>query len=108
MIDIVKAMEPKSSVDSDGIITVLLKKIIYEISVPLSHIYSLSISNGVFPKLLKNARVIPIFKAGNQHYPDNYRPISLLSGLSKILEKAIATQLINHLDANNILYNRVE
>ena len=104
IVDIVKAMEPKSSIDSDGISTMLLKKIIYEISIPLSHIYSLSMSNGSFPSSLKTARVIPIHKTGNPNCPDNYRPISLLSSLSKILEKCIATQLINHLESNNILY----
>ncbi len=104
VIDIVKAMESKSSVDCDGISTSLLKKIINEISIPLAHVFNLSIQCGIFPTKLKTARVVPIFKSGNPNCTDNYRPISLLSTFSKILEKAIATQLINHLEINNLLY----
>jgi hypothetical protein len=52
----------------------------------------------------KKSRVVPIFKAGNRFSCDNYRPISLLSTLSKVLEKMVSVQLVNHLDRNNILY----
>jgi sarcosine oxidase/L-pipecolate oxidase len=47
---------------------------------------------------------VPIFKAGNVELCDNYRPIALLSTLSKVLEKMVSVQLINHLELNNILY----
>ncbi len=104
IVDIVKLMESKSSVDSDGLSTKLVKQIIYEISTPLAHIFSLSIEKGIFPKRLKTARVIPIFKSGMIELTDNYRPISLLSILSKTLEKVVAIQLVNHLDRNNLLY----
>ena len=90
--------------DCNGISCSLLKKIIHEISVPLSYIFSLSISTGTFPKSLKNARVVPIFKCGNREMTDNYRPISLLNTLSKVLEKAIAIQLVHHFESNNLLY----
>ncbi len=48
--------------------------------------------------------MVPIFKTGNSELCNNYRPISLLSSLSKILEKIITTQLTNHLELNNLLY----
>jgi hypothetical protein len=51
-----------------------------------------------------SCRTVPIFKAGNSDLCDNYRPISLLSPISKILEKLIAIQLTNHLELNNLLY----
>ncbi len=104
IVDIVKTMEAKSSLDSDGLSTCMIKNIINEISTPLAHIFSLSIEQGIFPKRLKSARVVPIFKSGNPELTDNYRPISLLSGLSKILEKLVAIQLVNHLDRNSLLY----
>ena len=51
----------------------------------------------------KIAKVIPIFKSGDKSQMDNYRPISLLSSFSKIMEKIIAARLIEFLDNNNIL-----
>jgi hypothetical protein len=49
------------------------------------------------------AKVIPIYKSGDRQSMDNYRPISLLSNFSKILEKIVAIRLTNFLEANNIL-----
>jgi hypothetical protein len=48
--------------------------------------------------------VVPIFKAGNNMDCDNYRPISLLSSVSKILEKIVAEKLVHHLTTNDLLY----
>ena len=74
------------------------------IATPLSHIFNLSLSTGDFPTKLKLCRVIPLFKAGNANECDNYRPISLLSSISKILEKIVAQKLVNHLTSNDLLY----
>jgi hypothetical protein len=54
--------------------------------------------------MLKQCRVIPIFKAGNHLECDNYRPISLLSSVSKILEKIVSEKLLYHLTSNDLLY----
>ena len=53
---------------------------------------------------LKSAPCIPVFKAGDNTNCDNYRPISLLSSISKILEKFVALSLVSHLEDNNLLY----
>ena len=103
--DIIKSLQAKGSTDSDGISTKLLKCISTEVSTPLAHIFNLSIQNGVFPSRLKKSRTVPIFKAGDPNSCDNYRPISLLSNFSKILEKIVSVQLVNHLDRNDILYD---
>jgi hypothetical protein len=104
IIDIVKSFDSKSSVDIDGLSLKFLKSIIHEISVPLAHIFKLSLENGVFPDKLKYSRVVPIFKTGDARLCDNYRPISLVSSLSKILEKIVAVRLTNHLQLNDLLY----
>jgi len=59
---------------------------------------------GTFPNKLKKSRTVPVFKAGATTSCDNYRPIALLSTLSKILEKIVCNSLTSHLDSNNILY----
>ena len=105
IVDIISAMDSKSSTDANGISAKILKTIKYQISEPLSHLFSLSISTGVFPSKLKTSKTIPIFKAGDHTSCDNYRPISLLSSLSKILEKIVANSLVNHLEINNLLYD---
>ncbi len=102
--DLVKEMTSKNSNDLDGISSSLLKKIAYEISVPLSHIFSLSLSTGIFPEQLKTSRVVPIFKSGDITNVDNYRPISLVKTFSKVLEKLVCTKLINHLELNNLIF----
>ena len=82
----------------------MLKFIVEAVAVPLSHIFNLSLQTGKFPSMLKKSRVIPIFKSGCNLDCDNYRPISLLSSLSKILEKIVAKKLLTHLTTNNLLY----
>jgi hypothetical protein len=82
----------------------MIKLIGPEIAPPLAHIFNLSLATGNFPTSLKQCRVIPIFKAGDHLECDNYRPISLLSSISKILEKIVAEKLLYHLTENDLLY----
>ena len=58
-----------------------------------------------FPSTFKTAKVFPIFKSGNKHLVQNYRPISLLPCLSKVLEKLIKSRLLKFLTKHTILYD---
>ena len=60
---------------------------------------------GFFPSTFKIAKVVPIFKSGNNHLDQNYRPISLLSCLSKVLEKLIKSRLLKFLTKHEILHD---
>ena len=60
---------------------------------------------GVFPSLLKTAKVIPVFKKDSKLDYSNYRPISLLSNIEKILEKLMCKRLHTFLNKNNVIYN---
>jgi len=53
---------------------------------------------------MKRAKIIPIFKSGNQHLFNNYRPISLLPAFSKLLEKIISIKLIKYLESQKLIY----
>ena len=64
----------------------ILSKVTDQIVKPLVHIFNLSFSSGIFPSEMKTAKVIPVFKSGNRSDFSNYRPISILSQFSKILE----------------------
>jgi len=103
IVAIIKEMKSKSSTDIDGISMKLLKYVASEISCPLSHIFNLSIQQGIFPKALKQGRVVPIHKGGSTSTCDNYRPIALLSTISKILEKIVSIKLTNHLELNKLI-----
>jgi hypothetical protein len=102
---VISKFQPKTSCDVQGQSTKMIKFISNEISRPLSHVFNLSLSQGVFPEKLKKCRVIPVYKSGDQLDVDNYRLISLLSSISKILEKIVADKLIYHLLSNDLLYN---
>jgi hypothetical protein len=101
---IIKKFQPKQSCDIHGVSTKMIKFIGQEISIPLAHIFNLSLTSGNFPSQLKQCCVIPIFKSGDQLECDNYRPISLLSSISKVLEKVVAEKLVHHLLSNDLLY----
>ena len=73
------------------------------LSFPLALMINHSFSLGIFPKILKTAKVLPIFKKGNAKNISNYRPISLLPSISKIYERAIYNRTILFFDRNNIL-----
>ena len=64
-----------------------------------------SLRDGVFPSQLKTAKVIPLFKKGSRSHVNNYRPVSILTSFSKILEKVVYSQLVLYLNRNNILTN---
>ena len=61
-------------------------------------------NQGVFPKILKIANVIPIRKKGDKLNYDNYRPISLISNMSKIFEKSMDIRLAKFLRKNKLLF----
>jgi len=57
----------------------------------------------VFPNNLKIAKVVPIFKLGDSEIPTNYRPISVLTCLSKIFEKVLYVTLNDYVTKNNLM-----
>jgi hypothetical protein len=68
---VIKQLKPKSSIDANGVSSKMIKFIGDEIANPLSHIFNISLNNGVFPAKLKLCRVIPIFKSGDSLNCDN-------------------------------------
>ena len=81
----------------------ILKDMKSEISVPLSTLINLSFNTGIFPGSLKLARVMPKFKKGDQQDCNNYRPISVLSNISKLIEKLLSNRFYKFLNQNKCL-----
>ena len=104
ILNICKQLKPKMSSGADFISTKLLKQIAHLIITPLHYLINLSLETGFVPKELKIAKIVPVFKDDDCHDFNNYRPISLLSSFSKLLEKIVAKQILRFLHINDILY----
>ncbi len=85
-------LQAKSSSGCDGISSKLLKVIEPVIIKPLTLLINQVLNSGISPDTFKIAKVIPIYKKGDPSLFENYRPISLLPAISKVLEKIIALQ----------------
>ena len=97
-------MKPKVSSGADFISNKLLQQIAPFIITPLHYLINLSLESGYIPRELKLAKVVPIYKDGDKHEFTNYRPISLLSSFSKLIEKIVSRQIVGFLNAHDILY----
>ncbi len=105
-IDLIAAIDRLSSSAScsfDGITSYIVKSGKSELLPVLLYIFNLSIKTKTFPELWKPAKVTPLFKAGDPSDANNYRPISILPTLGKVLERLVHNQLYEYLTANNLL-----
>ena len=75
------------------------------LSKPFTDLCNLSIISGKFPDYCKIANLKPIYKKGFLTEASNYRPISLLSLISKVIEKVIHDQTSVFVNSRNLLYN---
>ena len=82
----------------------MIKCVNINISQPLCHVFNLSLSKGVFPSKLKLARTTPVFKSGDVADVGNYRPISVLPCLSKVLEKIVHTRISMFFEKCHLLF----
>ncbi|XP_065684224.1 uncharacterized protein LOC136096636 [Hydra vulgaris] len=97
-------LQKNKSAGLDEINTNVLKSVFDIIELPLFIIFKLSLKNGDFPDQLKLAKIIPNYKNGDDSLESNYRPISILSCFSKVLERIMYNRIYNFIDKNNILY----
>ena len=88
---------------SDGIPNSLLRLAAPAISQSLAWLFQRSLVLGKLPLQWKTSKVVPVYKKGRRDQPDNYRPISLLPAVSKVLETIVNCQLYEHLQANALL-----
>ena len=74
------------------------------IACPLTHVINLSLIQGVVPDDLKSARVVPLFKKNDKTEVGNYRPVSILTIISKVFERVVYDQVESYLDQKKLLY----
>ena len=102
--NIISGLKPKTSCGIDEIPTKLLKSTPENILFALSYIFNLSFETGEYINSFKIAKVIPIYKKGSANDVQNYRPISILPVMSKIMEKLMYKRLLSFLNRQHFFY----
>lgn len=101
---IIKKLPNNKAPGSDRITTTMLKYVSPRVAIQLCHIFKATFNNAYFPLEWRMALVMAFPKSGKTHTsPSNYRPISLLSVLSKAFERVILSQISAHIGANKII-----
>jgi hypothetical protein len=103
---LLQQLKPDKATGPDQIPTRVLKECCSELASPLSRLYTLCFSCGTFPNQWKLASVVPVHKRDSKSDPTKYRPISLLSNISKIMEALVKNQLQGYLFQNNLVSHR--
>lgn len=97
-------LKESSTKGTDEIDSKILRLSAPHIAESLTYIYNLCIEKSVYPKAFKEAKVIPLFKAGDKTDPSNFRPISVLPVLSKLLEKHVNDHIMIYFTSNNLFH----
>ena len=95
----------KNSSGCDDISNNLLKKLCPSLLSPLEKIFNKSLNEGAFPELMKLADICPLFKSKLENDANNYRPISLLMTISKVLEKIVYERTYSFMESTGQFYN---
>lgn len=103
---IIKSLKSSDAQDIYGMSNNLVKRYYNEISKSIAKLINNTMEMGDFPDALKIAIVKPLFKGGNKKEPKNYRPISILPIISKVLEAALLSRLSKYLTENQIINER--
>lgn len=95
-----KCLNASKGCGSDGIPPIFLMRCAEALSKPLNIIFNQSLREGIFPKIWKEAMVVPIPKTGDKQLVENYRPICMLPVLAKVFEKLVSSYISWHIKQN--------
>lgn len=104
--ELILSLHSDKSPGTDGLTNMVLKEIRNVIIPPLTEVFNTSLKTGTFPDAWKIARIMPIYKGGPKDSPESYRPISLLTAFSKLLERVVNRRLIRYIENKNLISQR--
>ena len=96
-------MKINKAIGLDNISARLLKDSSHVIADSLTALFNRSLSTNTVPSIWKSGRVTSLFKSGNRCDPNNYRPITILPTISKLLEKIVHVQLYSYLNEHKLI-----
>ena len=105
IVNIISSLNSNKASDPNSIPYRMLFLLKNEIMKQLADLFNLSFMTGVFPSVLKTAKVVPVFKKDSKLDYSNYHPVSLFSNIEKILEKRIYKIWYTFLNNNKTIYN---
>lgn len=105
VIQIISRMKSGKSPGCDGITPGFLKRHKKSLATPITLLFNKCMENGTYPDILKTARIVPLYKGGSKTEVTNYRPISLLSTIGKVLEKLLFSRINKFVRTQKILYD---
>ena len=103
VVKLLHGLNPHKATGPDGLSTRFLKEMSAAVAPSLTLIYQASLDQGLVPDDWRNANVAPIFKKGDRSKASNYRPVSLTSVCSKLVEHIIHSHLMTYFEDNNTL-----
>ena len=103
VVTVIRSLRTDSATGWDKIPVGFLKATQLIISPIISHLVNICFAQGIFPTALKQAVITPVYKSGDRADPSNYRPISVLPSLSKIVERLINQRLVRYLTKNKLI-----
>ena len=104
ILSIINKLPNKKSSGPDGLSNCMLKDLKEVLITPLEIHFNQSMAEGIFPDQMKQANVVPLHKVNSKQETTNYRPISLLLTMSKILEKLMYKRIYNFMSNNNLFF----
>ena len=96
----ISKLKPSKSQGPDNLHAKMIKEYSHQLLTPLKEIFSKSLAKSKIPDIWKRANVTAIHKSGDKTNPENYRPISLTSVASKLMERLICDKIVDHMTQN--------
>ena len=103
ILEAINSLKNTNSAGEDRVTPNILKYCNSSLVTPIKYLVNIIFDTGKFPSNLKNSVVVPIHKSGNKKDKNNYRPITITSSLTKVVEKCIKKRLTEFLDLNKII-----
>lgn len=99
----IHSLSSSACLDIYGLNATILKRISIYICEVLAYLFNMCVKQGVFPDILKANKVLPVHKKGPKEIYNNYRPISIIPAVAKVLERLVHAQLVEYLESSSLL-----